>query len=64
MGRTRWRIQLRWQKSSPFMVMSIQLLTSACWNTSCLSRMTASRSESRNSRTRFRFDLLLNTSRS
>ena len=55
---------MRWQYSSPFMVMSIQLLMSADWNVNAWSLMTASRSVSRNSRTRFRFALFEKTSRS
>jgi hypothetical protein len=61
---TRCRIQLRWQNSSPRKVIAIQLLISAGRNTSDLSLMTISRSESKNSNTRLRFFFDENTSRS
>ncbi len=63
-GRTRWRIKFRWQNSRPRNVMAIQLLMSAGRKTSKRSLMIISRSVSRNSRTRFRFILEENTSKS
>jgi hypothetical protein len=63
-GRTRWRIKFRWQNSRPRNVMAIQLLMSAGRKRSEGSLMIISRSVSRNSRTRFRFVLEENTSRS
>ena len=61
---TRCNMKFRWQNSSPRNVMAIQLLISAGKNTSDLSLMIISRSESRNSRTRFKFVFEEKTSRS
>lgn len=61
---TRCNMKFRWQNSSPRNVIAIQLLISAGKNTSDLSLMIISRSESRNSRTRFKFVFEEKTSRS
>jgi hypothetical protein len=61
---TRCRTPFLCMYSSPLSDMASQLLMSAFWNTSDLSRMTASRSVSRNSRTRLTFCFVEKTSSS